>query len=105
MTKKDFKKQISYHEYVGTYKPDNINAIFFDLKEGKVDGVIFRGFKYCIYARAILANKGKLTNVLYDFIEGKIQDTEYYIQLIVATEDLHRFKVPISGNDLYTINS
>ena len=96
MTKKDFKERIDFHRYTSRQREGNINAIFFDWRDGEG----FRGFKYCIYARAINATKLDLTNMLYDFICGKIEDVEWYIQLVVAFKDQQRFKVPIMGSGL-----
>lgn len=96
MTKKEFRERIDFHRYTGRPKVANINAIFFDWGEGEG----FRGYKYCIYARAINATKADLVNILYDFINGKIEDVEWYIQLVVAGNDQERFKVPIMGSGL-----
>ena len=99
MTKKEFKERLSYHRYTGRPKVVNINAIFFDWKEGED----FRGYKYCIYSRAINATKAQLEAMLYDFIHGKIEDVEWNIQLVVADTDQERFKVPIMGSGLRSL--
>lgn len=110
MKKKDFLKQISCHRYTGGDRRNATNAIFFDHavvrdENSEVDElfgkpVIGRGFKYCAYARAVVANKQVLINTLYDFLEGRIDETPWYIQLVIAQNDAQRFRVPLMGSAL-----
>lgn len=99
MTKKEFKQLASYHKYTGFPSDNNVNALFFDWKETP-EG---RGYKYCVYARAKLANKTELENALYSIVTNQVDDTEYYIQLVAAPTDRQRFKVPISGSGLRSL--
>jgi len=95
MTKKEFSELADYHQYKGAGRDKgDLNALFFNWMTGM-------GFKYCVYARACNATKKELVDTLYNFITGNIQDTPWYIQLVVAPSDEQRFKVPISGNGLY----
>jgi hypothetical protein len=94
MTKKDFKSRISFHDYGGRRK-GSLKAIFFDWKDGEG----FRGYKYCVFARSANATKAELENALYNLIT-KEENTEWYIQTIVAQTDEQRFKVPIMSSGL-----
>ena len=38
--------------------------------------------------------------MLYDFIEGRIPDVPWYMQLIMAMSDKQRFKVPLDSGGL-----
>ena len=110
MLKKDFLKQINCHRYTGGDRRNTTNAIFFDHavvrdengEEDELFGkpIIGRGYKYCVYARAVIATKKELINTLYDFLEGRIDETPWYIQLVIAQNDAQRFKVPLCGNYL-----
>jgi hypothetical protein len=101
MTKKFFKEQVGIHKYTGGPRENNITAIFFDWKSGDKDGKVFVGFKYCVFARACNAKTDELLTALYNFIEGKTTDVqEWWIQLVVAQDDMQRFKVPIMGSGL-----
>ena len=98
MTKKEFIERSSYHVY-GRRNDSGVVALFYDWKvtdEG-------RGFKYCVYARALNSTKKDLTNTLYDFVSGKIEDTDWWIQLVVTQNDSQRFKVPIMGSGLNSL--
>lgn len=99
MTKKEFNSLTGYHKYTGYPSDSNVNALFFDKKETS-EG---RGYKYCVFARACNATKKELEKTLYDFITGKIEDSPWYIQLIVASTDAERFKVPLMGSGLYCL--
>ena len=99
MTKKDFKELISVHHYGRGRRPENVLAIFFDWKTNDEGN----GFKYCIYARYANAKQKDLFDMLYDFIEEKIEDVPWYIQLVVAQTDSQRFKVPISSGGLRSL--
>jgi len=103
MTKKDFKDRISIHKYGQGRNENNIYAIFFDWKSGDKDGKYFGGFKYCVFARALNSTKDELINVLYDIVTGKIEDTDWWIQLVIAQTDEQRFKVPLSSSGLNTM--
>ena len=96
LTKKEFLEYCSYHKYTGKPKENNVNALFFDWQSND-NGT---GYKYCVYARAIKATKQDLINSLYDYIKGRINDTPYYIQLLIAQNDAQRFKVPLMGSGL-----
>lgn len=103
MTKKEFKELIDYHKYTGGARENNVNALFFGWREIEVDGQKYRGFSHCVWARAINATKKELEKALYDFLTGKIQDTEYYIQLVVIQNDTQRFRVPLAGSGLNSL--
>lgn len=96
MTKKEFRELTSYHKYTGRPRENNVNALFFEWKDTP-EG---RGFKYCVFARACNATKTDLEKALYDIVTKKAEDTEWYIQLIIAFEDQQRFKVPLMGSGL-----
>lgn len=96
MTKKEFVAQCSYHKYTGRPKENNVNALFFEWKSDD-EG---RGYKYCVYARACNATKQDLVNTLYDYFRGRILETPWWIQLVVAQNDAQRFKVPLMGSGL-----
>jgi len=98
MTKKEFKELASVHQY-GKRSKGGITAIFFDWKDDEKG----RGFKYCVYTRMVNATQNKLLNMLHDFIEGRIEDTDWYVQLIIAPTDEQRFKVPIMSSGLCTL--
>ena len=99
MTKKEFKELTSYHKY-GRSRDTSTNALYFDWKSGNSPEGYINGFKYCVFSRATSATKADLEKVLYDFVSGRIEDTPYYIQLIVAETDEQRFKVPSSASGL-----
>ncbi len=94
MTKKDFKDRADIHKY--GKRSDGVIAVYFDWKTG--DNC--NGYKYCIFARQLNSTQTELLNMLKDFIEGKIEDTPWWIQLVVAPTDEQRFKVPISSGGL-----
>ena len=98
MTKAEFLERADYHKYTAGRTTGDLNALFYDQKSGSTpDNKSFVGFKYCVWARACNATKKQLVDLLYDFIQGKIEDTPWYVQLTVALTDTQRFKVPISG--------
>jgi len=103
MTKKEFKELTSYHQYRGGGRENGVNAIFFGWRVLEVDGQTYRGFSHCVYARAVNATKKVLEDTLYNFLTGKIEDTEYYIQLVAVQNDTQRFKVPIGANGLRSL--
>jgi hypothetical protein len=92
MTKKEFQLRCDYHKYTGAGKENDISAIFYDRTSD--------GNKYCVYARTSNAGKKALIDELYKVISGEIEDTVWYIQLVVAETDEQRFKVPIMGSGL-----
>jgi len=100
MTKKDFKEMVSVHHYGRGRRPENLIAIFFDWQSGDKDGKYFGGFKYCIFARVLNAKQKELFDMLYDIVQGRLEDTPWYIQLVVAQTDEQRFKVPLSSGGL-----
>ena len=95
MSKKEFRELCDYHKYTGSGRENNISAIFFDRNHN--------GNKYCVYARTSVAGKEALINELWDFVTGKIEDTVWYIQLVVAFTDEQRFKIPICGSGLRSL--
>ena len=103
ITKKEFKELISYHQYRGGARENGLNALFFGYREIEIDGVKYRGFSHCVYARAVNATKKVLEETLYDFLTGKIEDTEYYIQLVAIQNDKQRFRVPVGGAGLRSL--
>jgi hypothetical protein len=102
MTKKEFLELTHYSKYTGAGRTSgDLNALFYDWKQGTTDdNRFFIGYKYCVFARACNATKTELVNLLYDFVTGKIEDTPWFVQLIVALTDTQRFKVPIMGSGL-----
>lgn len=94
MTKKDFREKCSFHHY-GTRRDSSLKAIFFDWQQGEN----FRGYKYCVFARSTNATKAELENALYNLIT-KEENTEWYIQTIVAQTDEQRFRVPLMSSGL-----
>lgn len=96
MTKKEFKTKISVHVY-GRQRESKLIAIFFDWL---VDGV-HCGYKYCVYARAMLATQKDLENAIYKLAILNEDVPEYYIQTIIAPDDTKRFKVPLTSSGLY----
>jgi len=99
MTKKDFTKEADLHTYGGRTE-SAIKALFFDWKAGQnEDGSHFRGFKYCVFARAKNATKKQLIDALYNAIH-KDEDTPWFIQCIIAQNDSQRFKVPVCSSGL-----
>lgn len=103
MKKKEFKELTSYHQYRGGGRENGINALFFGYREIEIDGVQYRGFSHCVYARAINATKKVLEENLYNYLTDKIEETEYYIQLVAIQNNKQRFKVPITGNGLRSL--
>ena len=103
MTKKEFRELTDYHKYIGGAKENAVNALFFGWREIEIDGHKYRGFSHCIYARAVNATKKVLEETLYDFLTGKIENTDYYIQLVAIQNDKQRFRVPLSGNGLRSL--
>lgn len=99
MTKKEFVEHTSYHKYTARPSDNNVNALFFDWQSND-EGV---GFKYCVYARACMATKKDLIDCLYNYFRGLILETPYYIQLVVAPTDTHRFKVPLVASGLRSL--
>jgi hypothetical protein len=99
MTKKDFIERTSYHKYTGHPSDNNVNALFFDWQSND-EG---HGYKYCVYARALNATKKELEKALFDFVTGVVEDTDWWIQIVVAETDKQRFKVPISGSGLRSL--
>lgn len=95
MTKKEFKERASAHHY-GKRQSGGVLAIFFDWKTTENSN----GYKYCIFSRMENATQKDLLDMLKDFIEGKIEDTPYYVQLIIAPTDEQRFKVPLDSGGL-----
>jgi hypothetical protein len=96
-SKKEFLERASYHKLTARPRENSLSAVFFDWKTGDIDNKYFAGYKYCVWGRTCLTGKKLLEDQLYDFLTGKIEDTEYYVQLVIAETDLQRFKVPISG--------
>jgi hypothetical protein len=96
MTKKEFKELASIHKYGRGRNPNNLTAIFFEWRSNDEGN----GFKYCIFARNCNAKTDELMNMLYDFINGRIEDVPWYVQLTVAMSDKQRFKVPLDSGGL-----
>lgn len=90
-TKKEFLEKIDFHVY-GNHRDSMVKAIFYDHKEN--------GYKYCIYARATNATKKQLIDELFGVLTGKIEDTSWWMQLVIAQTDEERFKVPIVASGL-----
>ena len=103
MTRKDFKEMASIHHYGSVRNPDCLTAIFFDWKSGEKDEKYFGGFKYCVFARNCNAKRDELLKMLKDFIEQKIEDVPWYVQLIMAMTDEQRFKIPLQSSGLNTM--
>ncbi len=96
MTKKEFKEKVSYHVY-GRGK-EKRHALYFDYRRGETEtGNNFSGFKFMIKANAKDVNKPSLFDILYQWVNEKIQQPPYYVQYKVAESDEKRFKVSIIG--------
>jgi len=99
MTKKEFLTLANVQLYTNSYdRQASIRAIFFEWKDGELDGKWFAGFKYCFFGRACIASKKEMLNTMYGYVTGKIDDLEvpYYINMKIAQIDTQRFKVPLS---------
>lgn len=92
MNRKEFDEKCDYHKYTGCGRENDVSAIFFESNQN--------GNKYCIYARTMNAGKKVLMDTLYKFIQGKIEDTIWYIQLVIAETEEQRFKVPLQASGL-----
>jgi hypothetical protein len=99
MTKKEFKELASIHHYGSVRNPNCLTAIFFEWKTNDKGN----GFKYCVFARNCNAKRDELLKMLKDFIEQKIEDVPWYVQLIIAMTDEQRFKVPLDSGGLNTM--
>lgn len=87
MTKKNFKELCSFHEYgKGINKR---NAIYFN--RGKF------GFTHMVKASVTNYKKQELFNVLYDWVNEKIQQVPYDVQYRYAETEDKQFKVSIMG--------
>jgi hypothetical protein len=100
ITKKEFIAECDYHKMTGAGRENDLSAVYFDWKQGNINNKYFVGYKYCVWGRTCLTGKKILIDQLYNFLTGKTENTEYYIQLVVAENDLQRFKLPITGNAL-----
>lgn len=105
MTKKEFIESADYHQYRGAGKDNgNMNALFYDWQQGTtIDNKLFIGFKFGAFARQCNATKKELTDVLYDFVTGRINKAPWYITLVYAKTNEQRWKVPISGSGLHSL--
>ena len=103
MTKKEFNELSDYHRYIGNNKENSMNALFWGWREVEVGGVKYRGFSHCAYSRAPNATKKELEKSLYNFIGGKTDKIDCYIQLVAIKNDKQRFRVPINGRGLYLL--
>lgn len=100
MTKKEFKERIRYQKMTGAGRENDIGAVYFDWKSGDIDGKIFVGYKYCVYGRTERTKKDELIDALYKVVMGLVDDTPWYIQLVIAQNDIQRFKLPMTGSAL-----
>jgi len=96
MTRKEFKEMVSVHKYGRGRRPENLTAIFFDWKSNDEGN----GFKYCVFARNCNAKTDELLKMLQEFVEGRIADVPWYVQIFVAQSDKQRFKVPLDSGGL-----
>ena len=99
MTSKEFKEQANVQHYGSRRNPDCLTAIFFEWKSNDEGN----GFKYCIFARNCNAKTDELLKMLHDFIELRIEDVPWYVQLIIAMTDEQRFKIPLNSSGLNTM--
>jgi len=98
MTKKEFKELASVHMY--GKRSNGMIAIYYDWKQGEIDGNIFVGFKYAIFTRQGNITQVKLLKLFYELIfEVSEVDLPYYVTF-VKVSDINRFKVPITSNGL-----
>ena len=96
MTKKSFKEQVDYHNYVGG-QTRGFHAFYFDYAQGNFDkGERWRGFKYLVYCRKEAATKKELFDIFYQFINQEIENFPYYVIYKIAETDEKRFKIQIS---------
>lgn len=97
MTKKSFKEQVDYHNYVGYGRTNSFHAFYYDYAQGNFDkGEHWRGFKYLVYCRKEAVTKTELFDIFYQFITGKIEIFPYYVCYKIADTDENRFKLHIS---------
>lgn len=93
MTKKEFKERCSFHEYgKGQNKR---NAIYFGSGHDK-DGR-WLGFQFMVKSGVQSIGKQDLFNVLYDWVNERINQPPYYVQYRYAETDEQRFKVSFMG--------
>ena len=99
MTKKEFKEQCRCETYTG--HRTKVNAIFYDWKQGDIDGKYFGGYKYRVQANIKNCNKKELFNILYDWVNKGIHPDVHIrsyslIGYKYAESDEQRFKIPLS---------
>jgi hypothetical protein len=95
MTKKTFKEEVDYHNYVGG-RSRGYHAFYFDYATGDFDkGEHWRGFKYLVYCRKENATKTELFNIFYQFINGEIENFPHYVIYKIAATDNERFKIQL----------
>ena len=99
MNKKEFVELTSYHRYEGRPRENNVNALFFEWKSND-EGV---GFKYCLFARACNATKRELVDTLYNYFRGRITEVDWWLNLVIAPSEQHRFKVPLISSGLNSL--
>lgn len=97
MTKKEFKERSGYHQY-GKQNDNGVKALFFGWK---VMGNL-SGYKYCVYGRATVVTRKELEDALYNLVFNNEEPT-YYINCVVAENNLQLFKVPLVASGLRTL--
>jgi hypothetical protein len=95
MTKKSFKEQCRFELYTGSRR---VNAIYFDWKQGDINGKYYGGYKYRVTADVKKCNKTELFNAFYDWVIKK-HEPATYIHYKYAETDQQRFKIPLGLND------
>lgn len=96
MTKKSFKEEVDYHNYVGG-NTKGFHAFYHDYAQGDFEkGEHWRGFKYLVYCRKEVATKKELFDIFYRFIKGEIENFPYYVIYKIANNDNERFKIKLS---------
>lgn len=94
MTKKEFKKKCSFHEY-GKGKKKR-NAIYFDWMSEEVGNKFIVGFKYMVKGTVEDLLKTELFNYFYEWVINE-KILPWYIEYHYASTDEKRFKVSIMG--------
>ena len=99
MTKKDFKEMVGDHTYTGwDGHRIRINALFFDWKQGDVNGKYFGGYKFMVAGNVKDISKKELFDLLYKLVNNIMVELPRYVKYRHVTTDEQRFKPGLSFN-------
>ena len=97
MTKKEFKERVGDHCYTGWNGHSvRINALFFDFKQGDVNGKYFGGYKYMVAANVKDMSKKDLFELLYKLVNNIMVEVPFYVRYKHVVSDEQRFKPGLS---------